>query len=1404
MAKKLFTLLVFAALLLPIGCKYDDTDLWNSVNDLDDRVGKLEVAVQKLNDNVQVLSDLMNGKLFIQSIEDKGNGVRVIHFINAAGAESTMEIRNGKDGADGKDGINGADGKDGLDGAPGKDGVDGKDGQDGAPGKDGADGKDGKDGVDGQTPVVSVRQDSDGNWYWTLNGDFILDQAGNKIRANGIDGKDGAPGKDGVDGKDGQDGAPGKDGVDGKDGQDGAPGKDGVDGKDGADGKDGQDGAPGKDGQDAIAPAFRINDQGNWEMSLDQGLTWTAVGQATGKDGDAFFTDAQTSADGKYAYLTLADGTVLTLEIYNQFGITFDIAKTVIQEGQSRTINFTVTGMTKDTQIEVIGKNGWEADAELGSNGKGTMTVQAPDNTGYGKVIVLLSDGGSKTIMRTLSFLAGTTKASTSSVEVPTEGATQTLSVETNLPFTVKIADDAKDWVSLVTSRAATATHTETFQIKVEPTETPSPRTALLSLESEDGTVLETILVIQRPVSFDAKDLVFRVDPAKSTNTKGVVLPIYAISGAITVDWGDGNASEIATMTSTSTRYPAHKYEDTSRQYNVVVKGVVTNLNGTSLSYIAGVTEIAQWGTGNAYTDVKITSDFITYLPEAKGTEFAKLKNVQFRNCKKLVNVSPKLFHGCTKTTLTSVASLFEGCSSLPSLPSGLLDGLTGITSVSKMIYNCSSLTDIPEDLLKDVKNNCNIAYFFGGCNSLKTVPEGIFKSLTNVNSIGNLFENNTGIEDVPEGLFQPMKGTLTNISYVFRGCTSLKRVPAKLFDGCTKATTVAYMFSNSGIEEIPAGFFDFATVVYNFMDLFDGCKNLRKVGSGFLNNYKDGYTGNSKFSFISAFRYCESLTELPDQFASEATWSRVENFNSMFNGCKSLEKIPENFFKGLGTGLYNNKPFKFSNLNSLFWGCEKLTSLPLDVLFNSPSGLLCTSFSGTFLDCKSLTCKIPSYTLTVGDKTYEVMPWERKSYVTSEDSEIQAAAKAVFGTSTNYSGSRFVEGATGIQGWKSIPADWGGGDDGITAKPDVVAKITHPEKREYYTIVFDYFGTQVTDFTYYLSTTADIKKNLPKYGNSLEKMVRDNGRFIYHDDYQSHFYAQLNSELGGGLEFTEAEPETEYGMIVLVENSMGYKVIYTTATTGSIPTGTAEFEKFKGTYTVKPAGTVTDTYGIDDDGNPYVLDTPVPSFDITIDTYRTDSIYTLSGWGYTIFDEHKLHAIFNQETKSIELWSGNPGNVGVMSGFPFDKNDNPDAIYSSYSVAFIGIIEDPVSGQYSIWSAGSNNECYLAGTYIDALNGFRLIGQKSDYNSTTQNDIYWAGLEASLGMGSQSGSQTWIPPQILRPENRFQYQGKEYTLYHHGPYTVTRKSAATTAKAKAPARKAAATQTQSLTAKIR
>ncbi len=64
----------------------------------------------------------------------------------------------------------------------------GKDGKDGADGKDGKDGIDGQNGADGHTPVIGVRQDTDGVWYWTLDGDWLLDSNGKKIKAIGEDG----------------------------------------------------------------------------------------------------------------------------------------------------------------------------------------------------------------------------------------------------------------------------------------------------------------------------------------------------------------------------------------------------------------------------------------------------------------------------------------------------------------------------------------------------------------------------------------------------------------------------------------------------------------------------------------------------------------------------------------------------------------------------------------------------------------------------------------------------------------------------------------------------------------------------------------------------------------------------------------------------------------------------------------------------------------------------------------------------------------------------------------------------------------------------------------------------------------------------------------------------------------
>ena len=61
----------------------------------------------------------------------------------------------------------------------------GKDGTNGRDGRDGRDGRNGFDGWDGKMPKVGVAQDSDGMWYWTIDGEWLLDDSGQKLLASG-------------------------------------------------------------------------------------------------------------------------------------------------------------------------------------------------------------------------------------------------------------------------------------------------------------------------------------------------------------------------------------------------------------------------------------------------------------------------------------------------------------------------------------------------------------------------------------------------------------------------------------------------------------------------------------------------------------------------------------------------------------------------------------------------------------------------------------------------------------------------------------------------------------------------------------------------------------------------------------------------------------------------------------------------------------------------------------------------------------------------------------------------------------------------------------------------------------------------------------------------------------------
>lgn len=77
--KKLFlwTALLCVALT---GCEYDDSEVRQRLDGLEDRVDALEKAIGALNANVGTLQSLVDGKLFITSVTENpegGGGIRL-------------------------------------------------------------------------------------------------------------------------------------------------------------------------------------------------------------------------------------------------------------------------------------------------------------------------------------------------------------------------------------------------------------------------------------------------------------------------------------------------------------------------------------------------------------------------------------------------------------------------------------------------------------------------------------------------------------------------------------------------------------------------------------------------------------------------------------------------------------------------------------------------------------------------------------------------------------------------------------------------------------------------------------------------------------------------------------------------------------------------------------------------------------------------------------------------------------------------------------------------------------------------------------------------------------------------------------------------------------------------------
>lgn len=428
--KKLFIFFALSAAVMASGCqKYDDSYLLGRVDGLEERVASLEELCRQMNSDISSLQTLVTALQendYVTAVIPVVRGSETIGYTITFTKSSPVTIYHG------------------------------------------ADGKDGQNGKDGYTPKIGVKQDTDGIYYWTLDGDWLTDDSGSKIKAEGRDGQNGADGKDGQNSSNGQNGADGKDGV---------------------------------------TPQLKIEDD-YWYVSYDNGQSWQKLGKATGEKG-ADGKDGQNGGDSIFKSVQETDTEVIfTLADSTEIRIS-KVAKSAALDivfGNTDSINalpdntyeitYTIIGADENTVIDVVAQDNYKAHVEADSWSSGKIVVKTPSADLEASRVIVLVSRDNTTIMRILNFVESVIIVSTNTVDIEAEGETVTVDVETNIKYAVDIPENDRSWISVAETRAAT--HKEQLSFTVSGNPNTTYRYSTVVLKDESGYVGQNILFAQK------------------------------------------------------------------------------------------------------------------------------------------------------------------------------------------------------------------------------------------------------------------------------------------------------------------------------------------------------------------------------------------------------------------------------------------------------------------------------------------------------------------------------------------------------------------------------------------------------------------------------------------------------------------------------------------------------------------------------------------------------------------------------------------------------------------------------------------------------------------------------------------------------------------------------------------
>ena len=378
------------------GCSYDDTAINARMDDFESRLKKIETQVSQMNENIssflKTVTALEAGDriISVNPLED-GSGY-TIDFSKTG----SIVIYNGKDGEDGDDG---------------------------------------KPGQNGHSPVIGVKQDSDGIYYWTVDEEYLLDKDGNKIAATAH----------------------------------------------------------------ISTPRVQLSADGqHYEISFDNGTTWLIVGDVAGTSGPTIFDNVVDGNESVTFYLT-GGGTIVIPKVQQfalviedlSYSIKASEMKFIPYSLTNPDNNTIVDGFATDgysIEIQTINNNSGNIEVTAPNPiVDGKAFIFAINENGVTSAKVLRFEGGLISIDET-----GIPEL------VPAEGGDISIPITTNLSYGVVIAPEAQSWMSYSIITITKALRNEELVLKIEKNTSSDARSGdIVILDSSTNEMIKYITIVQ-------------------------------------------------------------------------------------------------------------------------------------------------------------------------------------------------------------------------------------------------------------------------------------------------------------------------------------------------------------------------------------------------------------------------------------------------------------------------------------------------------------------------------------------------------------------------------------------------------------------------------------------------------------------------------------------------------------------------------------------------------------------------------------------------------------------------------------------------------------------------------------------------------------------------------------------